>query len=380
MSSWARIAVAAVLVAAAAAAVLMLSAADDAAPGSDETGSEKVEGGLTAGALAVTRTDRDTSPEIHVLPDGRQPVAATATAAHWCVLDNHGDAWCTGDGTDGRLGNGDRTSTSHLTPMSAPAGTSWAAIAAGPTSTCAIADADGTVWCAGAGSGGRLGTGDDRDRAVPTRVGGLEQARSVAVGASHACAVDGDGRLWCWGRGAHGKTGQDGGGQSVAPAPVESSHTWDAVTVGTWHTCAITTDGHIACFGWAEAGRLGTSRAATTAIPTPIDVPPVLFDHVAAGDAHTCALDSDGAVWCWGANDVGQTGVGQTGGSSTPQRVLEHAEALTVGSSHTCALIGGELWCWGLLPEGPAAAPTATGLHADGAAAGAVHTVRWVAP
>src|SRR6185503_13464459 len=32
---------------------------------------------------------------------------------------------------------------------------------------------------------------------------------------------------------------------------------------------------------------------------------------VAAGNHHSVALRSDGTVWCWGANDVGQIGDGK---------------------------------------------------------------------
>ncbi len=32
--------------------------------------------------------------------------------------------------------------------------------------------------------------------------------------------------------------------------------------------------------------------------------------NLAAGVFHTCALLADGTVWCWGANDWGQSGIG----------------------------------------------------------------------
>jgi alpha-tubulin suppressor-like RCC1 family protein len=71
---------------------------------------------------------------------------------------------------------------------------------------------------------------------------------------------------------------------------------------------------------------------------------------------HTCALTSDGAVWCWGRDHRGQVGDGQfitSGppyGVPSPTRVadLEGASAVSLGERHSCALLAdGSLWCWG---------------------------------
>ncbi len=40
---------------------------------------------------------------------------------------------------------------------------------------------------------------------------------------------------------------------------------------------------------------------------------------IAAGAAHSCALRSDGSVWCWGGNQSGQLGDGVVLQLSTPQ-------------------------------------------------------------
>jgi alpha-tubulin suppressor-like RCC1 family protein len=39
---------------------------------------------------------------------------------------------------------------------------------------------------------------------------------------------------------------------------------------------------------------------------------------VDAGDRHSCSMDSDGALWCWGGNMYGQLGDGTTQTTSTP--------------------------------------------------------------
>lgn len=70
---------------------------------------------------------------------------------------------------------------------------------------------------------------------------------------------------------------------------------------------------------------------------------------VAAGDAHSCLLDAEGAVWCWGDGRSGQLGV-TSAGSTRPQKIPELASGVTAvraGAAHTCALRGGKVLCWG---------------------------------
>jgi alpha-tubulin suppressor-like RCC1 family protein len=72
--------------------------------------------------------------------------------------------------------------------------------------------------------------------------------------------------------------------------------------------------------------------------------------RVAAGDHHVCALERDGTVWCWGGNDVGQLGLGDTVATVTPTQVpgLTGVVDLAAGGSVTCARRNtGELLCWG---------------------------------
>jgi alpha-tubulin suppressor-like RCC1 family protein len=42
---------------------------------------------------------------------------------------------------------------------------------------------------------------------------------------------------------------------------------------------------------------------------------------VAAGDKHTCAIEKDGSLWCWGNNEYGQIGDGSAW-KSTPVYIM----------------------------------------------------------
>lgn len=43
---------------------------------------------------------------------------------------------------------------------------------------------------------------------------------------------------------------------------------------------------------------------------------------IAAGGAHTCAVGSNGGLWCWGCNNQGQLGIGNTNDQDIPVRVF----------------------------------------------------------
>ena len=71
-----------------------------------------------------------------------------------------------------------------------------------------------------------------------------------------------------------------------------------------------------------------------------------------SGTSHTCAVSSNGSVMCWGANDQGQLGLGNTSVEELPMFVSfdEDVTILSVsaGDEHTCATTStGEVYCWG---------------------------------
>jgi hypothetical protein len=91
---------------------------------------------------------------------------------------------------------------------------------------------------------------------------------------------------------------------------------------------------------------------------------PALAPHdvrrVALGDGHACALFGDGSIKCWGRNDHGQLGLGDTEdrgdapgemGAALPVVDLgagRRAVDLAAGSASTCAVLeGGQVKCWG---------------------------------
>lgn len=79
-------------------------------------------------------------------------------------------------------------------------------------------------------------------------------------------------------------------------------------------------------------------------------------DHLGLGAKHSCAIDGQGGVRCWGHNEDGQLGTGDTAQSLSPKEVVddggavfdEEVRQLALGNAHSCARTDdGIIVCWG---------------------------------
>ena len=73
------------------------------------------------------------------------------------------------------------------------------------------------------------------------------------------------------------------------------------------------------------------------------------YRSVAAGASSSYAIDTDDRVWAWGANRYGQLGNGTTTNRLTPTAVtgLGRVQAVSGGSRHALAIVGGRVYAWG---------------------------------
>ena len=285
--------------------------------------------------------------------EAQSAVNVAAGNGHTCAVTSAGAVWCWGANWAGQLGDG--TNTSRLTP--APVSPRLppldvTAVTAGDGHTCALTSA-GAVWCWGDNRAGQLGDGTTTTRRVPVAVSGLGGSVVVALAASwgHTCAVTSAGAALCWGSNAYGQLGDGTTTDRLTPVVVtglESGVT--AVAAGPAHSCAVTSAGAVWCWGSNADGRLGNGT--TTDALTPVAVS--YLDgaaKVTAGHLHTCAVTNSGAVWCWGSGGAGQLGDGTGTDALTPVSVSglgSGVAALTSGDTHTCALTSaGAVRCWG---------------------------------
>src|SRR5207244_554717 len=95
---------------------------------------------------------------------------------------------------------------------------------------------------------------------------------------------------------------------SSSPIPILSQVA--DVTAGDRHTCARKADGTAWCWGLNLSGQLGLGDTVNRTSPAQLTGLGTGTASIAAGGLHACAMESDGSVWCWGANDYGQLGNG----------------------------------------------------------------------
>jgi len=278
-------------------------------------------------------------------------VAVTAGGGHTCALDADGAVWCWGSNVDGRLGDGTTTNRSQPGVVSGLPGAA-VAVSAGNRFTCALLH-NGTVYCWGANDFAQLGDGTLVGRLAPVVVPGLEEVVGLATGAAHTCALLGNGQMSCWGLNTSGPLGDGTTTTRLLPTPVLGLSSAVAVAGGLAHTCALLVDGTARCWGRNDQGQLGIGVLGDMTVPvTPLSLTGVAL--ITTGGDHTCAALVNGEVRCWGNNGVNQASH-LAGDQLSPVTVmlptltpLRSVTAIAAGNVHTCAVqTSGAVYCWG---------------------------------
>ena len=169
----------------------------------------------------------------------------------------------------------------------------------------------------------------------------------VSLDAKHfnGCARSSTGTTSCVGDNGFGQLGRGSAmfDQILALAPLDGSTDWAEVSTD-YATCARKQDGHILCAGRNAEGALGRGTITTLELDL-VQVGDASWRAVSTSGGSTCAIGTDGSLWCWGAYP--ENGVGAQ--VSTPTQIGTDTdwEWIEVRSLYSCGARAGQVYCWG---------------------------------
>lgn len=258
--------------------------------------------------------------------------------------------------------------------------------------TIAVLHADGTISTWGAGRSGSMGNSTwwvphpDPVKVLelvenPPESGEFEyqelSGASEIFGFENSFfALDSEGNLRAWGNNSNGELGIGEFQSPTTAVPVETLSDVVQVAGGVWHSLFLLGDGSVRAAGYNPTGQFGrgdNTEEEYSNLPLPVLAPepphPPLsgIRHIAATNHSGFALDEEGGVWAWGANENGELGQGDRSHRVRPVRVTDpnSADGLLSGvidlatGSHTVFALKEDgsvfAWGWGIpFPFGPA--------------------------
>lgn len=276
-------------------------------------------------------------------------VAMAANYVHSVALTSDGTVWGWGDNAAGATGDG--TTAQHHIPTPATGLTGVIAIAAGGQFTVAL-KSDGTVWAWGFNCYGQLGDGTLANRYLPHQVEGISGVKSIASGFGHVLALKHDGTVWGWGWNGASQLGDGTDIDRLRPVQTQGINGVTAITCGAYYSLVLKSDGTAWTWGSNYQGELGIGSDEDRLYSYPVQIPNFSgVASVSAGVLHAMALKTDGTVWTWGENTLGQLGIGTTDYyKNSPVQVqgLTDVKSVAGGGLHSLALTrDGTVWSWG---------------------------------
>jgi alpha-tubulin suppressor-like RCC1 family protein len=138
-----------------------------------------------------------------------------------------------------------------------------------------------------------------------------------------------DRSIWCWGSnwdGALGTGAAEPSRGTATPVRIVGSGDWSSVAAAAWNSCGLRTDHSLWCWGNNRSGQLATGEGEESLHFSPVNaIGGTAWSTISQEHAdHGCGIKRDTTLWCWGLNQLGQLGIGESGWEvyeATPVRV-----------------------------------------------------------
>jgi len=258
--------------------------------------------------------------------------------SHALAIGVDGKLYAWGTNNYGQLGNNDIINKSS--PIQIGSST-WIGVHTGLNYSLALRS-DNLLFGWGYSQYGELGVNipSNAYRSSPVQVNTISW-NSIGAGQSHVVALKSDNTLWAWGAGTLGQTGQYLYYNLSSPVQIGTS-SYLQVDAGNNYTVGLTTDYKIVTFGDNTYGQLGYSTAITNS-----------WSQIAGNDEYTLAIRTDGILFGWGINTTGQLGLNDVINRSSPTQISTDTWSMVVvngggvGAAPAAIRTDGTLWCWG---------------------------------
>jgi alpha-tubulin suppressor-like RCC1 family protein len=261
----------------------------------------------------------------------------SAGAANLLGLDASGRIWSSG-------------------PIGTP-GNYWNEIAIGSDHVLALRS-DGSLFAWGDNAFGQLGDTTLFKRSAPVKIGPSSWAAIGAAG-NTSYAIRGDGSLFAWGNATGGEIGDSTVVRSIFD-DAQGSYSWIKIEGGGSaggisgnQIMALTSTGRLWGWGNNTQGTLGDGTTVFKSNPVNIGLGighDTTFIDFSAADGHTCAITSNGALYCWGNGVAGNLGDGTTISKSSPVKIGNQSWQKVFAALGSCTYAihaNGALFAWG---------------------------------
>ncbi len=195
---------------------------------------------------------------------------------------------------------------------------------------------------------------------MPARVNVLNRVTKISAGRDFGLALRSDGIVFAWGGDRFGQLGNGATSYSPVSVPVKIAGLSQVTGISAGWDSALATEASgisVVTSVWAwgnnDEGQLGDGTVTGHSTPERVTGLPVSIAGISAGGQFAEVLGTDGSVWGWGTNDLGQLNIAPPSAAVTrPVSVIAAGSRITqisAGAGHMLALRSdGTVLAWGL--------------------------------